>query len=312
MLTTPASSARVDKYGRPLADDHEQDNLRRFYRLEDEDEAQLEVTAGPDYARGGVLLESSDEEDDRPGAPESDDESEAGGIVTLGRDVTQPIPVLDDTAEVDLDEDNFADLEAQAAEYAKVHPEDDQEDSQASRTRRLAVVNLDWDHVRAIHLYKIFSSLVSPTGAAVASGSKGKRDTSSSSSAVRGKVLSVRVYPSQFGKERMAREETEGPPPEVFKRRELEPEEINERTIYETGDGEDYDEEALRNYQLERLRYVTPRLYRNAAAELSVDTTTPSQNVTQLKRLRTSITSWREPSLNAPQTCSTSASYRTA
>ncbi|KAL1951845.1 hypothetical protein VTO73DRAFT_994 [Trametes versicolor] len=249
------STARVDKYGRPLADDHEQDNLRRFYRLEDEDEAQLEVTAGPDYARGGVLLESSDEEDDRPGAPESDDESEAGGIVTLGRDVTQPIPVLDDTAEVDLDEDNFADLEAQAAEYAKAHPEDDQEDSQASRTRRLAVVNLDWDHVRAIHLYKIFSSLVSPTGAAVASSSKGKRDTSSSSSAVRGKVLSVRVYPSQFGKERMAREETEGPPPEVFKRRELEPEEINERTIYETGDGEDYDEEALRNYQLERLRY---------------------------------------------------------
>ncbi|KAJ2966138.1 hypothetical protein NUW54_g13894 [Trametes sanguinea] len=68
-------TARVDKYGRPLADDHEQENLRRFYRLENEEEAALEVKTGPDYARGEVLLESSDEEDDRH---ESDDESEDG------------------------------------------------------------------------------------------------------------------------------------------------------------------------------------------------------------------------------------------
>ncbi|KAI0361520.1 hypothetical protein OH77DRAFT_1444095 [Trametes cingulata] len=249
------SAARVDKYGRPLAEDHEQENLRRFYRLENEDEAQLEVKTGPDYARGEVLLESSDEEDDRPGAPESDDESDTGGIITLGRDVTQPIPVLDDAAEVDLDEDTYAELDAQAAAYAKENPEVAQDASQVQRTRRLAVVNLDWDHVRAIHLYKIFSSLVSPTGAAVASGSGNKAAKSSSTPVVRGKVLSVRVYPSEFGKERMAREEKEGPPPELFKKRDLDPDEINERTVYETGEGEDYDEEALRKYQLERLRY---------------------------------------------------------
>ncbi|KAJ8495644.1 hypothetical protein ONZ51_g1602 [Trametes cubensis] len=247
------STARVDKYGRPLAEDHEQENLRRFYRLEDEDEAALEVKTGPDYARGEVLLESSDEEDDRQGVAESDDDSDAGGIITLGRDVTQPIPVPDDTAEVDLDEDTYAELDAQAAAYAQANPEVEQ--SQVERTRRLAVVNLDWDHVRAIHLYKIFSSLVSPTGAAVASGSNGKAAKSSSAPVVRGKVLSVRVYPSEFGKERMAREEKEGPPAELFKKRELNPEEINERTVYETGEGEDYDEEALRKYQLERLRY---------------------------------------------------------
>ncbi|KAI0655166.1 hypothetical protein C8Q70DRAFT_936549 [Cubamyces menziesii] len=239
------STARVDKYGRPLAEDHEQENLRRFYRLEDEDEAALEVKTGPDYARGEVLLESSDEEDDRQGVAESDDDSDAGGIITLGRDVTQPIPVPDDTAEVDLDEDTYAELDAQAAAYAQANPEVEQ--SQVERTRRLAVVNLDWDH--------IFSSLVSPTGAAVASGSNGKAAKSSSAPVVRGKVLSVRVYPSEFGKERMAREEKEGPPAELFKKRELNPEEINERTVYETGEGEDYDEEALRKYQLERLRY---------------------------------------------------------
>ncbi|KAI0698440.1 hypothetical protein C8T65DRAFT_12783 [Cerioporus squamosus] len=247
--------ARVDKYGRPLADDHEQENLRRFYRLEDEDEAQLELKSGPDYARGAVLLESSDEEEDRPTGAQSDDDSDTGGIITLGRDVTQPIPVPDESAEVDLDEDTYADLDAQAAAYAKANPEADQ-DSQVQRTRRIAVVNLDWDHVRAIHLYKIFSSLVSPAGAPAASGSKDNATSKTRSAPqVRGKVLSVRVYPSEFGKERMAREEKEGPPPEVFKKRDLKPEEINERTVYEVGDGEDYDEEALRKYQLERLRY---------------------------------------------------------
>ncbi|KAI0756904.1 hypothetical protein C8Q80DRAFT_1092670 [Daedaleopsis nitida] len=247
--------ARVDKYGRPIADDHEQNNLRRFYRLEDEDEAQLEIKSGPDYARGEVLLESSDEEDGGHATTFSDDDSDSGGVITLGRDVTQPIPVHDDTAEVNLDEDVYADLDAQAAAYVDANTEAGQ-DTEVQRTRRIAVVNLDWDHIRAIHLYKVFSSLVSPSGAPIASGSKDNgKSKSTTRFTVRGKVLSVRVYPSEFGKERMTREEKEGPPPEVFRKRELKPEEINERTVYELGEGEDYDEDALRKYQLERLRY---------------------------------------------------------
>ena len=209
----------------------------------------------------------------------------------------------DDTAEVDLDEDTYAELDAQAAAYAQANPEVEQ--SQVERTRRLAVVNLDWDHVRAIHLYKIFSSLVSPTGAAVASGSNGKAAKSSSAPVVRGKVLSVRVYPSEFGKERMAREEKEGPPPELFKKRELNPEEINERTVYETGEGEDYDEEALRKYQLERLRYVDKALRGRAGIDTLVDTTTPSWNAILWRRHHISITSWTAQSSNAQPTCST-------
>ncbi|KAH9944303.1 uncharacterized protein BXZ73DRAFT_73853 [Epithele typhae] len=249
------SKAPVDKYGRALPPTHEQDNLRRFYRLEDDDEARLDLPSAPDYARGDILLESSDEEGEPAQRAESDDDSDSGGVVTLGRDITQPIPVPGDSAEVDLDEDTLADLDAQAAEYAKANPEDAQGSGGIQHTRRIAAVNLDWDHVRAIHLYKICSSLVSPTGAAATSGSKGSSKRGSTS-AVRGRVLSVRVYTSEFGKQRMAREEKEGPPPEVFKKkRDLKPEEVNERTVYEFGDEEDYDEDALRNYQLERLRY---------------------------------------------------------
>jgi hypothetical protein len=249
----------VDKFGRKISETHEKDNLRRFYRLEhdDEEEAEAPTSTIPDYARGGVLMESSSEsEAESQGAGDSDDESDGPGFVTLGRD-------LDEEGEIDLDESTFADLDAQAAAYARAAPEDNNQEA-TEKTRRLAVVNLDWDHVRAAHLYKIFSSLVSPAAPATLPTSvpmplkdeKSLKNTKSAKATVaRGKVLSVRVYPSEFGKERIAREEKEGPPVEVFKKRVENEEDVNERTIHETGDGVDYDEDALRKYQLERLRY---------------------------------------------------------
>jgi hypothetical protein len=121
----------------------------------------------------------------------------------------------DDTS----DEDVYPDPDLQHEE----HP------AESTHTSRLAIVNLDWDHVRAHHLYKICSSL--------------------------GHVQSVRVYPSEFGKGRMAREEKEGPPIEIFKKNQTEEEEVNEKTVYDVGEGE-CDLDALRTYQLERLRYV--------------------------------------------------------
>jgi hypothetical protein len=221
--------------------------LKRFYRLEGEvEEEQAEESAKKiDYARGEVLLESSDDEDEGKGA--EDDESDTDDVVKLGRD--KPRHVLDDLnePEIDLNEDNLADLDAQATAYAEEHAEED-EAPDADRTRRLAVVNLDWDHVKAIHLYKIMSSLVSPTASALGSTStfSAKHTKAKAGSRVtRGKVLSVRVYPSEFGKERLAKEEREGPPSELFKQGEE-----------EAGDAEDYNEKALRKYQLERLRYA--------------------------------------------------------
>ena len=239
------STARVDKYGRRLSDSQENDNLRRFYRLDSEN-------AGPDYARGEVLLQSSDEEEEGSGdlddAQHSDDQND-DGIVTLGPNVDKHIPGLQGgDAEVDLDEDDFVDGDALAALHHKTASEDDQESS--LRTRRIAVVDLDWDHVRAIHVYKIFTSATAPVGPS-------SRSSRSSGPTVRGKVLSVRVYPSKFGLECMAHEEN-GPPPELLKKGKSldEDEDVNERTIYETGDADEYDEDALRKYQLQRLRCV--------------------------------------------------------
>ncbi|KAJ2928948.1 hypothetical protein H1R20_g8135, partial [Candolleomyces eurysporus] len=253
-----SAKGRVDKYGRKLSTTHDEDNLKRFYRLE-EDEDEEDAPKRPDYARGEVLMESSDEEDDKQ---EDDSESDTGGIVRLGYDSDAPEEDEDPLAEIDLDEDNFADLDAQAAAYAKEQTGQSDEEQEEHRTRRLAVVNLDWDHVRAAHLYKIFSSLVSPTAPLSSSVPKKKHTNNAKRSlketpqvnVVRGKVLSVVVYPSDFGKERMAREEKEGPPMEIFKKKKNS-EEITEKSLYELGGEDEVDDSALRKYQLERLRY---------------------------------------------------------
>jgi len=244
---------RVDKYGRKLADSKDKDDLRRFYKLEhneleDDDQEESAPAPIPDLARGAVLLESSDEE-------EEEDSEDDDALVRLGHSESKPINVPDEELEVDLDETNFADLDAQAEAFVKADKGSGVE-PEIEPTRRLAVVNLDWDNVKAIHLFKMFSSLV-------ASALPSTGDKKTSKSAVRGQVLNVRVYPSDFGRERMAKEEREGPPAELFKKpKEFEHEdEVNEKNIYETGDAEDeVDEDALRKYQLERLRYC-PHCY---------------------------------------------------
>ncbi len=250
LLTSVLScSVRVDKYGRKLKVTHDSDNLRRFYHL-DEDEGQTR----PDYARGEGLVESSSEED----VQSEEDESGDGRIVVLGRDLDKPISVLQDEAEIDLDESAFADLDAQAELNAKEHDAQEQKTT-TKPTARLAVVNLDWNYVKASHLYKVFSSLVSTTASNVpapiaAPGGRERVKRSGGAIVVRGKLLNVRVYPSDFGKKRMAREDKEGPPPELFREKAVEDEQVTAETLIETNNGEDYDETALRKYQLERLR----------------------------------------------------------
>ena len=211
-------------------------------------------------------MESSDEEeageDDR-GDEESDDED--GGEVVLGRHASRPIPVLagEDQLEVDLNEDDdaYADLDAQAAAYTKEHPEEDQPEGNGTKSNRIAVVNLDWDYVRASHLYKIFSSLVSSTASLLTATSasdgkkKGANKAPGAAKVVRGKILSVRIYPSNFGKERLKKEEVEGPPKEIFKKTRRDDADASLDTFLQEDEGDEYDESALRRYQLERLRY---------------------------------------------------------
>jgi NUC153 domain len=117
---------------------------------------------------------------------------------------------------------------------------------------RLAAVNMDWDNVRAMDIMAVLSSFL-PSG---------------------GRILKVAIYPSEFGKERMEREDAEGPPKEVFAKRisegrdqargngsddeDKDDEDEDDRiknSILEEDEGEEFNSTQLRRYQIERLRY---------------------------------------------------------
>ena len=219
-----SNTAKVDRYGRKLSSSGKKKALKRLYvpyeeedednEVEDDEVVEKELTradAGYDPARGGGFSSSDDEDEE---------EDEDGG------------------AELEEEEATFPDMQAEkaAVEMGEV-------------SSRIAVVNLDWDNIRAIDLMAVFSSFV-PTG---------------------GKIRKLSIYQSEFGKERMEREELEGPPKEIFagKQEEEEPESDSEddseddeeteekikKDLQKADDGEEFDGAALRQYQLERLRY---------------------------------------------------------
>lgn len=223
-------NAAVDRYGRKLAKDDTKKQLKKFYRLEededdeDEDEDDLSVDddeevqkelkrveeRGYDPARDGGFTDSSSEESS------SDEEDE-------------------DEVDNEDDEVEFPDKQQANVPLGEV-------------TNRIAVVNLDWDNIRAEDLMACFTSFL-PAG---------------------GRVQNVTVYPSEFGKERMEKEEIEGPPKDIFtsnkggaadeeeEEEELDSEEEEEeikKSLLKADTGEEFNSTKLRQYQLERLRY---------------------------------------------------------
>ncbi|WAQ84179.1 hypothetical protein PtA15_4A631 [Puccinia triticina] len=118
------------------------------------------------------------------------------------------------------------------------HPaeeEQEEEEQQIAPTRRIAAVNMDWDNLNALDLYKVFASLLA-----------GPDEP--------GRVERVRVYKSAFGKARMAREDELGPPREIFAPPQTNDDDGEEGVVDEDR-GAEFDDRALRQYQLDRLRY---------------------------------------------------------
>lgn len=229
-----ANTAKVDRYGRKLSSSGKKKALERLYQpaeSEDEGEEGIEVEddevialelekadVGYDAARGGGFSSSSEDEDE--------DEEEV---------------------EVEDEESEFPDLQTEQAGVPL-----------GEVSSRIAIVNLDWDNIRAEDLMVVMSSFVRPGG----------------------KVKRVSVYQSEFGKERLEREQMEGPPKEIFQKKPKEEEEEEEdsesdsedgseegseddeeveeqikKELLQEDDGKEYDNAALRQYQLERLRY---------------------------------------------------------
>lgn len=105
-------------------------------------------------------------------------------------------------------------------------------------SNRLAVCNMDWDRIRASDIMVVCSSFLPPGGS----------------------ILSVTIYPSEFGKQRMAEEEIYGPPELTKKTNEDEDNSDSDDELVKEQDsdaevGDDYHMEKLRQYQLNRLKY---------------------------------------------------------
>ena len=233
---------KIDRYGRKIK--KESDDLSKFYEHEEdskEKQSNDDSSEGEesdddlqalteklqqeeqflDRARGEGLVSSSEDEESSLSSSDSDSDEENEGVV-------------EDEEESDI-------------EIEETKPED------TEPTCAFAVVNMDWDNIRAVDLMATFVSFVPKGGA----------------------IKSVTIYPSEFGKERMQKEEIEGPPRELFKSKKKKEEDsdsedidsdvdVNDidnlakitRKLYEEDDGkEDYDSKALRRYQLQRLRY---------------------------------------------------------
>ena len=222
-----SSRAKVDRYGRKLPKNSARKELERYYRIKDEGRSDSASESDQDEEVAAALAQANGKDDVSEVA--SDESS------------------LSDEDEEDTEEEIFGFPTEQGGEGEGV--------PMGEPSSRLAVVNLDWDNIRAADLLAVFSSFAPGNG----------------------RILKVAVYPSEFGKERMDREEIEGPPKDIFgpghSRSENdtiprnladsgestdETDDDDERiknSIIKEDEGQEFNPAKLRRYQLERLRY---------------------------------------------------------
>ncbi|CAN9510048.1 unnamed protein product [Ophioblennius macclurei] len=241
----------VDKRGRPV-NHSTADDLKRFYQVSDSEEEDEEddkkkksVTqskAAVHDGKGGVEDDDDDDEDDEDDdsvEEEEDEEMEEQESDSGGSSEEEDSESESDDSEPDLargignietssDEDEEDDvddilrreeeeIEHDWGELCKDAPRSDEV------SVRLAVCNMDWDRMKAKDLLVLFNSFCPKGGA----------------------VLSVKIYPSQFGKERLKAEETQGPP-ELKAIPDDSEEDNEEERVYR---------EKMRDYQFKRLKY---------------------------------------------------------
>ncbi|TPX44202.1 hypothetical protein SeLEV6574_g04648 [Synchytrium endobioticum] len=246
---------RVDKYGRKRHSANRAEELKRYYRLEqdevdeDADKEEEDASTASDVESHSDQKCDSESPNDLP--VEKDKAVEQDDIRAKARkelvDRARGIGVDDDasssssSSDSEDDEDgeqghgDLSDQDTGQHATLAVGPYSLEHVPTGDETRRFAAVNLDWDHVKASDLYKVFDGFLS----------KG------------GRLVSVKIYPSDFGLERMANEAVKGPPSEIFKKSETADKDEEElaRPLIQADDGEDFDNEKLRRYQMERLRY---------------------------------------------------------
>lgn len=239
----------VDKYGRPVNKTNAED-LRKFYEL-DENESS-------DEDEGAEKKKAEDAEEDEERRAEElaiiqDDDGNDALQLNSDDDVSdEPESLRERLTDVNIDyargegrlltdsssgEDSSDDEDGPELQIDHVWGElDIDAECTEESTRRLAVCNMDWDRIRAQDLMVLLSSFLPPGGS----------------------VLSVKIYPSEYGRARMAEEDVHGPIELINAKPEINLDSDDDLVREQDSDaeeGDDYHMEKLRQYQLNRLRY---------------------------------------------------------
>lgn len=161
---------------------------------------------------------ANDDSDESESEEEESDESEEDGESDSGPDLARGKGNIETSSE---DEEDTADLLPEVSGFEHAWRELDKDAPRGDEiTRRLAVCNMDWDRLKAKDLLALFNSF-KPKG---------------------GVIFSVKIYFSEFGKERMKEEQARGP--------------VELLTIPEDAPEKDWtSREKLRDYQFKRLKY---------------------------------------------------------
>ncbi|XP_016067491.1 PREDICTED: ESF1 homolog [Miniopterus natalensis] len=161
---------------------------------------------------------ADDDSDESESEEEESDESEEEGESDSGPDLARGKGNIETSSE---DEEDTADLLPEVSGFEHAWRELDKDAPRGDEiTRRLAVCNMDWDRLKAKDLLALFNSF-KPKG---------------------GVIFSVKIYFSEFGKERMKEEQARGP--------------VELLTIPEDAPEKDWtSREKLRDYQFKRLKY---------------------------------------------------------
>lgn len=215
----------VDKYGRKVQQKSESEELRKYYELGSEEEE--EEGEEKDKDESGSEVDSLELDEEEKAMTMSD--KVKNRLEDLEVDYARGEgAIASDSSSDDDSEEEQEDGDEVFIEHVWGELDADAEHTEES-TKRLALCNIDWDRVRAVDIMVMLSSFL-PRGSA---------------------IMSVTIYPSEFGKERMAEEEARGP---------------QELTGAKSdGDSSDSEEdevskkekqiERLREYQLNRLKY---------------------------------------------------------
>ncbi|KAF6135868.1 hypothetical protein GIB67_038940 [Kingdonia uniflora] len=198
-----SSSSRIDKRGKTKNNSF-QNPLRHYYHMEDDKKPKQNEGDNNSSDDDSGLLDS-----------ESGSESEELKLNDKLASEADTDSTTSDTDDDDDDEGSSSEEEPAELEQEKTIPEIEQE------THRLAVVNMDWGEVRAVDLYVLLRSFL-PKG---------------------GQILSVSVYPSEFGLKCMEEEAVQGPVG------------LFDSDIEDDGEDNELDDVKLRAYEKSRLRY---------------------------------------------------------